>query len=168
MQVDEVVDNLANPSTPMKLGSVSPMVQSGICIPDKILRRMYENLERFFKADDEYDDMEDGEVEQCLVFILISVKPAFTKMKKYLPSSEEFLQNVRQDGEKAFFGLLKDMAKKKSWRDLLENGISFLSSTLERSGHLLSPDVFRKRNPERLNQSQWSLSPASQDGAQCR
>ena len=164
MQVDEVVDSLANPSTPTRVESVSPMAQSGIS--DKILRRMYGFFERIFKADDEYDDMEDDDVQERLAWVLTGVRPAFTKMNKYLPNSEEFLQNVRQDGEKDFFGLLKDMAKKKSWRDLLENGTSFLSSTLERSGHLLSPDVFRKRNPERLNQSQWSLSPASQHGAQ--
>ena len=87
-------------------------------------------------------------------------------MGKYLASLEEFLQNVRQKSEKEFIDLLKDMAKKKTWRDLLENGTSFLSSTLERSDHLLFPDVFWKRVPESLDQPQWSLSPASQDGAQ--
>ena len=165
MQVDEVVDSLANPSTPIRVESVSPMTQSGIS--DNVFRRMYGYLERAFQPDDEYDDIEDAVVRERLDLVWIIVKPAFANMKKYFPSSDEFLQNVRQKGEKDFFGLLKDMAaKKKSWRDLLENGTLFLSSTLERSGHLLSPDVFRKRNPERLNQSQWSLSPASQHGAQ--
>ena len=88
------------------------------------------------------------------------------KMEKYLASLEEFLQNVRQKSEKEFIDLLKDMAKKKTWRDLLENGTSFLSSTLERSDHLLSTDVFWKRVPESLDQPQWNLSPASQHGAQ--
>ena len=166
MQVDEAVDNLANPSTPIRLQSVSPMAQSGICISDNILRRMYKNLECAFQPDDEYDDIEVELFEVLMEQLLVIVKPAFTKMKKYLPSLEEFLQNIRQKDEKEFMGLLKDMAKKNSWRDLLENGTSSLSSTLERSSHLLSPDVFRKQNPKRLNKPQWSLSSASQDGAQ--
>jgi hypothetical protein len=104
-----------------------------------------------------------------LEYVFLTVKQALfddPKTENYLASPEEFLQNVRQKGETEFIDLLKDMAEKKSWRDLLENGTSFLSSTLERSDHLLSPDVFRKRVPESLNQPQWSLSPASQDGAQ--
>jgi hypothetical protein len=164
MQVDEVVDNLANPSTPMKLGSASPMAQSGISISDEILHQMYETLGRFIKATDS-----DNSIKNRLEYVFLAVKKALLndpKMEKYLASPEEFLQNVRQKSEEEFIGLLKDMAKKKSWRDLLENGTSFLSFTLERSDHLLSPDVFRKRVTESLNQSQWSLSPASQDGAQ--
>ena len=164
MQVDEVVDNPANPSTPMKLGSVSPMAQSGISISDEILHTMYRTLGRQVQAGDEDDVIKDslelvwGAVERAL--------RNYPKMGKSLASLEEFLQNVRQKSEKEFIDLLKDMAKKKTWRDLLENGTSFLSSTLERSDHLLSPDVFWKRVPESLDQPQWSLSQASQDGAQ--
>ena len=168
MQVDEVVDNLANPSTPMKLGSVSPMAQSGIYISDDILHEMYLTLGRHIQATDR-----DDYIKKRLQFVLLAVNEALSddpKMKKYLASPDEFLQNVTQKGEKEFIDLLKDMAKKKSWRDLLENGTSFLSST---SSVVIifcfhSPDVFWKRNFERLSQSQWSLSLASQDGAQCR
>ena len=60
MQVDEVVDNLANPSTPMKLGSVSPMAQSGISISDEILHKMYTVLGRLVQAGDE-DDVYQGQ-----------------------------------------------------------------------------------------------------------
>ena len=60
MQVDEVVDNLANPSTPMKLGSVSPMAQSGISISDEILHTMYRTLGRSVQAGDQDDVIKDS------------------------------------------------------------------------------------------------------------
>ena len=60
MQVDEVVDNPANPSTPMKLGSVFPMAQSGISISDEILHKMYTVFGRLVQAGDE-DDVYQGQ-----------------------------------------------------------------------------------------------------------
>jgi len=57
--------------------------------------------------------------------------------------------------------LLREMAKNKNWRDLLEHGTSFLVSDFNRSNRTLSPDVFLKpAEPE------WSLTPASMNGAQ--
>ena len=88
MQVDEVVDNLANPSTPMKLGSVSPMAQSGISISDEILHKMYTALGRLVQAGDEDDVIKDS-----LELVWGAVKRAlrnYPKMGKYLASLEEF------------------------------------------------------------------------------
>jgi hypothetical protein len=157
MEVDEVVDNLANPSTPMKLGSVSPMAQSGMYISDDILDEMYATLGFHIKnKNDEY-------IKRHLGSIFHAVKEALLdddrKMEKNLVSTEGFLQNVRQKGEKEFIDLLKDMAEKKSWRDLFENGTSFLSSTLERSDDLLQTYYGSKFPKVLTNHSGASLQP---------
>jgi len=51
-------------------------------------------------------------------------------LKPRLADEGEFRGNVQKYGEKQFIDLLKDMAKKKNWGDLLENRTSFLSSDL--------------------------------------
>ena len=163
MQVDELVDDYTSPLMPTLLGSVSPTTQSRVCISAEILQVMCTHLGRVIQPGDD-----DVYIKQSLKNVWISVKGALAKdpsMSTLLANEEEFQQNVKQRGEQHFIDLLRDLAEKNSWRDLLENGTSFLSFDLECSDHLLSLDVFLRRNLEDSNQSQWSLSPASVDGA---
>jgi len=51
-------------------------------------------------------------------------------LKTRLADEGEFQENVQKYGEKQFIDLLKDMAKKKNWGDLLEHRTSILSSDL--------------------------------------
>ena len=157
MQVDELVDDYTSPPTPT-------VTESRICISDEVFQEMCEGLERNVKISDD-----DARIRRSMNAVWIIVKDALAKdlsMSTLLANQEEFQQNVKQKGEQQFIDLLRDTAEKNSWRDLLENGTSFLSFDPERSDHLLSPDVFLKRNLEDPDQSQWSLSPASVDGAQ--
>jgi hypothetical protein len=84
-------------------------------------------------------------------------------MKPRLADEDGFKKNVQTYGEKQFIDLLKDMAKKKNWQDLLENGTSSLSSGLKPSNRGLSQDVFLK--PEEREERGWNTTPASMDGA---
>ena len=164
MQVDEPMDDYTNPSTPKKLGPVSPTTQSGACISDESLQLMSTQLERAIQPGDD-----DVYIRRSLGTVWINVNHALAKdpgMTTRLASKEEFEQNVQQNGEQQFITLLRDVAKKHSWRNLLENGTSFISFVLRRSDHLLSLDVFLKRNLEYPYKSQLNRSPASKDGAQ--
>jgi len=144
MQVDEL-DNHANPSTHTKLRSVSPTTQSRICISDEVLHEMgyYKQLERNIET-----TFNDDDIRSSLAYVWLSVYRVLEKipkMRTLLANLEEFQRNVVQKGEQQFINLLRDMAeKKKSWRDLLENGTPFLCFVLEHSDHLLFPDVFLK------------------------
>ena len=79
-----------------------------------------------------------------------------------LANQDKFEENVKSKGEDKFIELLKDIAKKKNWQDLLENGTSFLSSGLKPSNRALSPDVFLK--PE-VPASPLNTALASMEGA---
>ena len=120
--------------------------QSRFCISDEILQQMCEDLERNVKISDD-----DARIRRSLKYVWHAVNHALAKdpsMSTLLANKEEFQQNVKQKGEQQFIELLRDIAEKNSWRDLLENGTFFLSFDLERSDHLLSLDVFLKRNLE--------------------
>jgi hypothetical protein len=84
-------------------------------------------------------------------------------LKTRLADKDKFQENVKSKGEEKFIELLKDMAKKKNWQDLLENGTSSLSSGLKPSNRGLSQDVFLK--PEEREERGWNTTPASMDGA---
>src|SRR5579863_7450500 len=136
--------------------------QSRFCISE-----MCEDLERNVKI-----GHDDARIRRSLKYVWLAVNHALLILAKdpsmgtLLANKEEFQQNVKQKGEQQFIELLRDIAEKNSWRDLLENGTFFLSFDLERSDHLLSLDVFLKRNLEVSGQSQWSLLVNPGEGAQ--
>jgi len=163
MQVDE---NRANTSTPTKLGSVSPATLSGICVSDDTLQELSRELKPSILIIQTSDD--GARLHRSLDFVWIAVNHAVAGDPKMPPLAnlEEFRRNVEQKGEQQFINLLRDMAEENSWGELLANGTSFLSFVLDRSDHLLSPDVFLKENPENPDQSQESISQSSAEGAQ--
>jgi hypothetical protein len=87
---------------------------------------MFQRLQRSVQPDDSDKDIQDS-----LIIIWFNVSKALKEdpiLKARLAEEDEFQENVQKYGEKQFFDLLKDMAKKKNWGDLLENSTSFLSS----------------------------------------
>ena len=159
VQVDELVDD----PMPTRLGSVSSTTQSKFCLSDEILQVMCTHLGRIIQPGDD-----DVYIKQSLKYVWNSINNALTKdlsMSTLLANEEEFQQNVKQKGEQQFIDLLRYMAEKNSWRNLLEHGTYFLSFDPERSDHLLSPDMFLKRNLEVSKKSRWWLPLAPGDGA---
>jgi len=117
-----------------------------------------ERLQRYIQPDDS-----DKAILGSLGTIWVNVNKALKEdpiLKMRLADQDKFEENVKSKGEEKFIVLLKDMAKKKNWQDLLENGTSFLSSGLTPFNHGLFPDVFLK--PE---EPAWNRTPASMDGA---
>jgi hypothetical protein len=85
-------------------------------------------LERSIEPDDDDDD-----IQYSLVTVWFNVNEALKEdpiLKTRLADKGEFVENVEKYGEKQFIDLLKDMAKKKNWGDLLDNRTSFLSFVL--------------------------------------
>ena len=127
IQIDE---NHANPSTPTKLGSgsVSQTTQSSVCISDKPFQTMCNALRRNIQPDND-----DEVIRENMGYVWLAVNRALLNDPKMRPLAnlEEFQQNVEQKGVQQFVNLLKDMADKDSWGDLLKNGISFLTVDLE-------------------------------------
>lgn len=78
-------------------------------------------------------DNDDEVIRENMVFVWAAVNRALLNDPKMRPLAnfEEFQQNVEQKGVQQFVNLLKDMADKDSWGDLLKNGISFLTVDLE-------------------------------------
>jgi hypothetical protein len=119
---------------------------------------MCKQLERNIQPDDDDDSIQDS-----LGNVWVNVNKALKEdpiLKARLADQNEFQENIKNEGEGKFIELLKDMAKKKNWRDLLENGPSFLPPDLKRSNRGLSPDVFLKQ----LDLG-WNMTPASMNGA---
>jgi hypothetical protein len=154
MQVEDPADNNENPFM-----SARPT----ICISERTIQKMCKNLERLIRTDDD-DDC----VLESLDYVFFSVRNALQEdpnRKARLANEDQFKENVNKAGEQQFINLLKDIAKKKSWRDLLQNGTSFLYFDLKYSDRVLSPDVFLNSNFVDPTKPKWRLSEASEIGA---
>jgi hypothetical protein len=126
LQLDEPANDNPSPSTPTR--STLPSMQPKTTIPDRALRVMCSILERSIEPDDDDDD-----IQYSLVTVWFNVNEALKEdpiLKTRLADKGEFVENVEKYGEKQFIDLLKDMAKKKNWGDLLDNRTSFLSFVL--------------------------------------
>jgi hypothetical protein len=161
MQVDDTADNNENPTTPTR--PTPPSTQSTICISEQTIQKMCKYLERYIRTDDD-----DDWIRQSLVNIFVTVREALQedpKLKARLANEAQFKENVKKEGEQQFINLLRDIAKKESWRDLLQNGTSFLYFDLKCSDRVLSPDVFLNSNFADPAKRKWRLSEASEIGA---
>ncbi len=161
MQVEDPADNNENPSTPTR--PTPPSTQSTNCISEQTIQKMCKHLERHIRTDDN-----DDWIRQSLGHVFVAVRNALAEdpnRKARLASEDQFKENVKKEGEQQFINLLRDIAKKESWRDLLQNGTSFLYFDLKCSDRVLSPEVFLNNNFVDPTQPQWSLSSASEIGA---
>jgi hypothetical protein len=107
------------------------------------------------------------DIQDALSHVWISVSKALKEdpiLKTRLADEDEFQENVQKYGEKQFFDLLKDMAKKKNWRDLLENRTSFLSSGLQCSDRVLGV-FFKQIHSDESNHPNSMWSETSMNGA---
>jgi hypothetical protein len=160
-QVDDPADNNNNPSTPRR--PTPPSTQSRICISEQTIQKMCKQVERSIRPEDD-----DDWIRQSLGLVFAAVRNALAEdpnRKACLASEDQFKKNVKKKDEQQFINLLRDIAKKESWRDLLQNGTSFLYFDLECSDRILSPDVFLNKDFVDPTQPQWRLSSASEIGA---
>ena len=157
LQLDELADDDTNPSRPTK--STPPSTRPKVSIPDQDFQQVCRRLERNLQPDDD-----DDSIRNSLDIVWFKVYNALEEdqnLRSRRADQKEFEENVKKHGKEKFIDLLREMAKNKNWRDLLEHGTSFLVSDFNRSNRTLSPDVFLKpAEPE------WSLTPASMNGAQ--
>jgi hypothetical protein len=119
MSLMEVDDSVPCPSN--LLASTSPPQQPTLYLPEEAIRMACQKLERIILPDDEDDD-----IRERLDSVWISVHRALSQrpdLKGAIADEEEFKANVNRRGEERFIALLRHMARKKSWRDLLDNGI---------------------------------------------
>ncbi len=161
MQLDDIADNNENPSTPTR--PTPPSTQSTICISEQTIQTMCKRLERTIRPDDD-----DHWIRRSLGNVWFTVRNALEEdpnLKARLASEDQFKENVKKNDEQQFINLLRDIAKKESWRDLLQNGTSFLYFDLKCSDRVLSPDVFLNKNFVDPTQPKWRLSEASEIGA---
>ena len=161
MQVEDPADNNEDPSTPKR--PTPPSTQSTICISEQTIQKMCKKLERLIRTDDD-DDC----VLESLDIVFVSVRNALQEdpnRKARLANEDQFKENVKKEGEQQFFNLLRDIAKKGSWRDLLPNRTSFSYFNLKCSDRVLSPDVFLNKDFIDPTQPRCSLSSASEIGA---
>ena len=161
MQLDDLADNNENSTTPTR--PTPPSTQSTICISEQTIQGMCEGLEHLIRPGDD-----DAWIRRFLVNVFVTVRDALQEdpnLKARLANEDQFKENVKKKDEQQFINLLRDIARKESWRDLLQNGTSFLYFDLMCSDRVLSPEVFVNSNFVDPTQPQWSLSSASEIGA---
>jgi hypothetical protein len=154
MQVEDPADNNKNPFM-----SVRPT----ICISEQTIQKMCKQVECAIRPDDD-----DDWIHQSLGHVFLALCDPLQEdlnRKARLANEDQLKENINKAGEQQFINLLKDIAKKKSWQDLLQNGTSFLYFDLKCSDCVLSPDVFLNKDFIDPTQSQCSLSSASEIGA---
>jgi hypothetical protein len=159
LQLDEPADDDTKSSTHTRTTLLS--TQPNVSIPDGAFRLLCKNLERNIQPGDIDDSIQDS-LDNVWFFVNKALKED-PILKTRLADKDKFQENVKRKGEERFIESLKDMAKKKNWQDLLENGTSSLSSGLKPSNRGLSQDVFLK--PEEREERGWNTTPASMDGA---
>jgi hypothetical protein len=106
---------------------------------------------------------DDDRIWLFLGHVFVAVRHALQKdpkLEAYVSTEDEFKENL-VNHEKEFINLLRETARKESWRELLNNGTSFLRFDLKCSDRVLSLDVFRNKKVPKEN-----LSEAAVNGAQ--
>jgi hypothetical protein len=163
LQLDKSADDDTHPSTPTR--STLQSTQSRVSISDDTLQEVYQCLQRNIQPDDS-----DKVVLRALGTVWFNVNKALKEdpiLKPRLADEDGFQENVQKYGEKQFVKFLKDMAKKKNWRDLLEDCTSSLSSRLKPSDRVLSLAVFLKQiSSDESNSPESKYSEVSKIGAQ--
>jgi hypothetical protein len=163
LKLDEPTHDDPNPSTPTR--STPPSTQPKVSISDNTLQEVCQDLQRYIQP-----DASDKVILRSLNVVWISVNEALQEdpsLKTRLADKDEFRGNVEKYGEKQFIELLRDMAKKKNWGDLIENRASFLSSDLKPSDRVLSLAVFFNQTPsDESNPPKSEWSEVSKNGAQ--
>ena len=163
LQLDEPTHDDPNPSTPTR--PTLPSTQPKVSIPDGAFRSLCKHLERNIQPGDDDDSIHDS--LNTVWFIVNEALKEDPILKTRLADKNGFLENVKKYGGKQFIDLLKDMAEKKNWRDLLENRMSFLSSDIKRSDRVVSIGVFLKQIPsDGSNPPESEWSEVSKIGAQ--
>jgi hypothetical protein len=116
MEVDDTFTNFS--------ASLSPTLhyqRPKLDLPDEAIQQRCERLERFITP-----DHDDESIRQNLDVIWFIVKDILQQLngtrEKVIVSQENFEANVKYQGEKKFITFLRDVVKRKSWRDLLCNG----------------------------------------------
>jgi hypothetical protein len=133
LRLDSPADDNTNPSTPPK--STLPSTQLNVSISDEALQALGEELEPNIQSS--YDNTR---LQRSLKYVWVAVHNALEDdpdLSTCRASQKEFLQNLKERGEQQFFDLLRDVAERKSWRDLLQSSKSFHSSD-----HRLSSSPF--------------------------
>jgi hypothetical protein len=116
MQINE-------PEQAMPRNYIPPSTPRRVSIPDDAFQLMCWKLNRSIQSDDT-----DHNIRQGLALIWVSVQEALSKdqrLRLRIANEDEFKGKA---GDPQFIDLLKDIAKRQSWRELLENGAPFLAS----------------------------------------
>ena len=100
-----------------------PSTQPRVSIPEEKVQLLGHQLGRQIQPGDS-----NACIRTSLSFVWVAVNE---RLKEHMPAERlatlvEFQKNIREEGEDAFIELLKDMAKKGTWRDLFQNGMSSL------------------------------------------
>jgi len=121
-QSDDPADNNGHPSMPPRL--TPPTTQSMICISEQTIQEMCKSLKPLSPIIKTGDD---ASIHALLALVFLTVCNALkedSNLKARLADKGQFEENVKKNNEQQFFNLLRDIAKKESWRDLLQNGTS--------------------------------------------
>jgi hypothetical protein len=141
------------------LHSMSPRPRLRVSIPETVVQTLCEalddNIQPTFNDDDIRRRLDD------VWFIVHNAISEDQTLRARLTDRDQFRKRVEEIGEQSFIDSLKDMARRKSWLDLLENSMSFLASDLHHLNPGLSPEVFLNQPKRGL-----SLSQLTMDGTQ--
>jgi len=119
MQVDEPA--AGEPTTPKDISHPMP---PRVSIPATDFRELCKFLET-----DVLPTSSDDWIRCRLAITWFTVNDALLKdksLRPHLANQEQFRKNLDKIGELSFIKLLKDIARRQSWQDLLEHGTYFL------------------------------------------
>jgi hypothetical protein len=159
-QDDEVLMEVNQPAAvgqTMPKKSIPPLTASRVSIPEMTVQALSALLGAVLKLPPTLDP------KFLLIAIWGPIYEALSQdeiLKTCLVNEGQFLKNVNEIGMESFINLLRDMARRQSWLDLLENSmycLCLISSTLI----VLFPEIFLKKLVP-----QWDLSLASKNGVQ--
>jgi hypothetical protein len=159
MQVDEPDNDQTIPTTPKKPTPTPQSTSRRVSIPDQAFQEMCEDLE-FYNI----QSSPDGLIQRRLGSIFAIIYNALDNdenRKSRRADNKEFKQNLKKRGEEHFFNLLRDIAGRRAWGELLDDGMLFLVSDLKHSNRGLSLEVFLKQPVPA-----WNPAQASMNGAQ--
>jgi hypothetical protein len=135
MQIDEAPDHLTILTT-----HSSPAPPPNVGIPDQVIEKACKDLAYFFNPnDDRTVTLRSLDTAWSIVCEALCLDPA---LKGRLASNDEFQENVKRNGQEHFINLLRDTARRESWRGNLKNGTFLFSFDLRRSDHIPWLEIF--------------------------